>query len=166
MAEEGDNSQEKTEDPSQRKIEKAAEDGKVLTSKDMFVFTGLFTALLMMYAVPSIIEPTLSYWSRLFSLEQGADLDVLIGQRITEVIKMILITGAVVGLPMMIILIFTQAAVAGNLNFAPKAMAFKGNRINPLKGLARMVSLKALVELCKASLKVVLLFSVAIGTSG
>ena len=163
MAEEGDNSQEKTEDPSQRKIEKAAEDGKVLTSKDMFVFTGLFTALLMMYAVPSIIEPTLSYWSRLFSLEQGADLDVLIGQRITEVIKMILITGAVVGLPMMVILIFTQAAVAGNLNFAPKAMAFKGNRINPLKGLARMVSLKALVELCKASLKVVLLFSVAIG---
>ena len=163
MAEEGDNSQEKTEDPSQRKIEKAAEDGKVLTSKDMFVFTGLFTALLMMYAVPSIIEPTLSYWSRLFSLEQGADLDVLIGQRITEVIKMILITGAVVGLPMMAIMIFTQAAVAGNLNFAPKAMAFKGNRINPLKGLARMVSLKALVELCKASLKVVLLFSVAIG---
>ena len=163
MAEEGDNSQEKTEDPSQRKIEKAAEDGKVLTSKDMFVFTGLFTALLMMYAVPSIIEPTLSYWSRLFSLEQGADLDVLIGQRITEVIKMILVTGAVVGLPMMVILIFTQAAVAGNLNFAPKAMAFKGNRINPLKGLARMVSLKALVELCKASLKVVLLFSVAIG---
>ena len=163
MAEEGDNSQEKTEDPSQRKIEKAAEDGKVLTSKDMFVFTGLFTALLMMYAVPSIIEPTLSYWSRLFSLEQGADLDVLIGQRITEVIKMILITGAVVGLPMMVILIFTQAAVAGNLNFAPKAMAFKGNRLNPLKGLARMVSLKALVELCKASLKVVLLFSVAIG---
>ena len=163
MAEEGDNSQEKTEDPSQRKIEKAAEDGKVLTSKDMFVFTGLFTALLMMYAVPSIIEPTLSYWSRLFSLEQGADLDVLIGQRITEVIKMIFITGAVVGLPMMVILIFTQAAVAGSLNFAPKAMAFKGNRINPLKGLARMVSLKALVELCKASLKVVLLFSVAIG---
>ena len=163
MAEEGDNSQEKTEDPSQRKIEKAAEDGKVLTSKDMFVFTGLFTALLMMYAVPSIIEPTLSYWSRLFSLEQGADLDVLIGQRITEVIKMILITGAFVGLPMIAIIIFTQAAVAGNLNFAPKAMTFKGNRINPLKGLARMVSLKALVELCKASLKVVLLFSVAIG---
>ena len=62
----------------------------------------------------------------------------LIGQRITEVIKMILITGAVVGLPLMVLL-FTQAAVAGNLNFAPKAMAFKGNRMNPLKGLARMV---------------------------
>jgi len=144
MAEEGDSSQEKTEDPSQRKIEKAAEDGKVLTSKDMFVFTGLFGGLLMMFAVPGIIETALGSWGALLSLERGADLDALIGQRITEGIKMILIVGAVVGLPLMV-------------------MSFKGNRINPLKGLARMVSMKALVELGKASLKVVLLFGVAIG---
>ena len=163
MAEEGDNSQEKTEDPSQRKLEKAAEDGKVLTSKDMFVFTGLFGGLLMMLAVPGIVEPALGSWSALFSLERGTDLDALIGQRITEGIKMILIAGAVVGLPLMVLVVLTQAAVAGSLNFAPKAMSFKGNRIDPLKGLARMVSMKALVELGKASLKVVLLFGVAIG---
>ena len=162
MAEEGDNSQEKTEDPSQRKLEKAAEDGKVLTSKDMFVFTGLFAGLLMMFAVPTVIEPTLGRWAEFFSLEPGADLDVLITQRITLLIKTIIITGAFVGVPMMVVSVLTQAAVAGSLNFAPKAMAFKGNRINPLKGLQRMVSVKALVELGKASLKVVLLFSVAI----
>ena len=162
MAEEGDNSQEKTEDPSQRKLEKAAEDGKVLTSKDMLVFTGLFVGLLMMFAVPTVIEPTLGRWAEFFSLEPGADLDVLITQRITLLIKTIIITGAFVGVPMMVVSVLTQAAVAGSLNFAPKAMAFKGNRINPLKGLQRMVSVKALVELGKASLKVVLLFSVAI----
>ena len=162
MAEEGDNSQEKTEDPSQRKLEKAAEDGKVLTSKDMFVFTGLFVGLLMMFAVPTVIEPTLGRWAEFFSLEPGADLDVLITQRITLLIKTIIITGVFVGVPMMVVSVLTQAAVAGSLNFAPKAMAFKGNRINPLKGLQRMVSVKALVELGKASLKVVLLFSVAI----
>ncbi|MDA8649442.1 EscU/YscU/HrcU family type III secretion system export apparatus switch protein [Alphaproteobacteria bacterium] len=162
MAEEGDNSQEKTEDPSQRKLEKAAEDGKVLTSKDMFVFTGLFAGLLMMFAVPTVIEPTLGGWAQFFSLEPGADLDVLITQRITLLIKITLITGAFVGVPMMVVSVLTQAAVAGSLNFAPKAMAFKGNRMNPLKGLQRMVSMKALVELGKASLKVILLFSVAI----
>jgi flagellar biosynthetic protein FlhB len=161
MAEEGDNSQEKTEDPSQRKLEKAAEDGKVLTSKDMFVFTGLFAGLMLMFAVPTIIEPTLGSWAEFFSLEPGADLDVLITQRITLLIKITLITGAFVGVPMMVVSVLTQAAVAGSLNFAPKAMAFKGNRMNPLKGLQRMVSVKALVELGKASLKVVLLFSVA-----
>ena len=36
MAEE-DNSQDKTEEPSQRKLDKAAEDGQVLSSKEMFV---------------------------------------------------------------------------------------------------------------------------------
>jgi len=158
MAEEGDSSQEKTEDPSQRKIDKAAEDGKVLSSKDMFVFTGLFGGLLMMFAVPSVFEMVLSSWSSLLSLERGADLDALMGQRVIEVIKMILIAGAVVGLPLMVLVVLTQAAVAGSLNFAPKAMSFKGNRMDPLKGLARMVSIKALVELGKASLKVVLLF--------
>jgi len=163
MAEEGDDSQEKTEDPSQRKLEKAAEEGRVLTSKDMFVFTGLFGALLMMLAVPGIIEPVLGKWGALLRLERGADLDALISQRITEGVKMILITGVVIGVPLTAVVILTQAAVAGNLNFAPKAMAFKGNRINILKGLQRMVSIKALVELGKASLKVVLLFSIAIG---
>ena len=163
MAEEGDDSQEKTEDPSQRKLDKAAEEGRVLTSKDMFVFTGLFGALLMMLAVPGIVEPVLGKWGALLSLERGADLDVLISQRMTEGIKMILITGVVIGVPLMVLVVLTQAAVAGNLNFAPKAMAFKGNRINILKGLQRMVSVKALVELGKASLKVVLLFSIAIG---
>ena len=37
MAEENQDGQEKTEEPSQRKINKAKEDGKVLTSKEMIV---------------------------------------------------------------------------------------------------------------------------------
>ena len=163
MAEEGDESQEKTEDPSQRKLDKAAEDGQVLTSKDMFVFTGLFGGLLMMLAVPGLVEPVLGHWSSLFRLEPDSDLNALISQRIEDVIVMILLVGALVGLPLMIVSVLTQAAVAGSLNFAPKALAFKGNRINPLKGLKRMVSVKALVELGKATLKVVSLFVVAIG---
>lgn len=50
MAEENQDGQEKTEEPSQRKIDKHKEDGKVLTSKEMFVFTGIAGALLVMYA--------------------------------------------------------------------------------------------------------------------
>ena len=40
-------------------------------------------------------------------------------------------------------------------------MKFKGNRINPISGLKRMFSIKALVELGKSILKVVLLFGIA-----
>ena len=49
MAEENDDGQEKTEEPSQRKIDKSREDGKVLTSKEMFIFTSIFTAMVLMF---------------------------------------------------------------------------------------------------------------------
>ena len=50
MAEENEDGQEKTEEPSQRKIEKAKEDGKVLSSKEMFVFTNISMGLILMFA--------------------------------------------------------------------------------------------------------------------
>ena len=49
MAEDKDESQEKTQDPTSRRIEKAREDGKVVSSKEMFVFTVLATGVLIMY---------------------------------------------------------------------------------------------------------------------
>ena len=48
MAENQDSSQEKTEEPTQRKLDKAREDGKVISSKEMFVFTTMAMALLML----------------------------------------------------------------------------------------------------------------------
>ena len=41
MAEENEDGQEKTEEPTARKLEKAAEEGQVLSSKETFVFTGI-----------------------------------------------------------------------------------------------------------------------------
>ena len=41
MAEQSEDGQEKTEEPTARKLEKAAEEGQVLSSKEMFVFTGI-----------------------------------------------------------------------------------------------------------------------------
>ena len=59
MAEENQDGQEKTEEPSQRKIDKHKEDGKVLSSKEMFVFTGIAGALLLMYAFSFAFKPNL-----------------------------------------------------------------------------------------------------------
>jgi len=55
-----------------------------------------------------------------------------------------------------------QASIGG-INFAPKAMKFKPEKINPMKGLKRMFSTQALVELGKAILKVSLLVASAAG---
>ena len=65
----------------------------------------------------------------------------------------------VIGIPLLLVSLATQAAVGG-INFAPKSMEFKGNRINLLSGLKRMFSMKGLVELGKAILKVASLFGI------
>ena len=56
MAEDKDESQEKTQDPSSRRIEKAREDGKVVTSKEMMVFTVLAVGVILMYLIPPLLE--------------------------------------------------------------------------------------------------------------
>ena len=160
MAEESQDGQEKTEDPSQRKLEKSAEDGKVLTSKEMFVFTSMFAAFVLMFVTPLFAQKVLAYWSRLFHFTRPDDLMTMAFERFYELIFSIIIAGLFVGVPMIIIVIGTQVAVGG-LNFAPKAFNFKGNRLNPLQGFKRMFGTKGLMELTKSILKVVLLFAIA-----
>lgn len=160
MAEESQDGQEKTEDPSQRKLEKSAEDGKVLTSKEMFVFTSMFAAFVLMFVTPLFAQKVLAYWSRLFHFTRPDDLMTLAFERFHELIFSIIMAGLFVGVPMIIIVIGTQVAVGG-LNFAPKAFNFKGNRLNPLQGFKRMFGTKGLMELTKSILKVVLLFVIA-----
>ena len=160
MAEESQDGQEKTEDPSQRKLEKSAEDGKVLTSKEMFVFTSMFAAFVLMFVTPLFAQKVLAYWSRLFHFTRPDDLMTLAFERFYELIFSIIIAGLFVGVPMIIIVIGTQVAVGG-LNFAPKAFNFKGNRLNPLQGFKRMFGTRGLMELTKSILKVVLLFAIA-----
>ena len=162
MAEENQDGQEKTEEPSQRKIDKHKEDGKVLTSKEMFVFTGISGALLLMYAFSFSFKPLLFEWGNLFVFTGNEKLDDLQSVKLSEALFFIMKITLYVGVPSLIIVLATQFAVGG-INFAPKALSFKSDRINPLSGIKRMFSLKSLVELGKSLLKVGLLFASAIG---
>ena len=155
-----DDAQEKTEEPTQRRIDKAKEDGQILTSKEVFVFANISMGLLVMLVTLSYGDAGLSNWSTLFKLESLYNLDDLITNKLMDSLWLLLKSALLVGVPIVIVNLLTQAAVGG-LNFAPKAMKFKGNRINPISGLKRMFSIKALVELGKSILKVVLLFGIA-----
>ena len=64
---------------------------------------------------------------------------------------------AIVGVPIVVLILLTQIAVGGTINFSAKGFAFKGSKINPIKGLQRIFSIKGLVELLKSLLKVTLL---------
>ena len=158
MASESD-SQEKTEDPTPKRIEKALEEGQVLSSKELFVFASLFAGLFVYFAAVNVSGFLLGKWSGFFRFDLGEFNSELI--RLTyEALIYVTLVGLSVGVPMLIVVLFTQGVLAGRINFSPKAMNFKGSRIDPLKGLKRMVSMKALVELLKSIAKVVFLVGV------
>ena len=48
-------------------------------------------------------------------------------------------------------------AIPGGINFAPDALGFKANRLNPLNGLKRIFSLRGFVEFLKLAVLAVLL---------
>jgi flagellar biosynthetic protein FlhB len=128
----------------------------------MFVFTGIAGALLLMYAFSFNFRALLFEWGDLFVFSGNDKLEDLPATKSLQALFFITKISLFVGIPMLIIILATQFAVGG-INFAPKALAFKSNRINPLSGLKRMFSLKSLVELGKALLIVGSLFASAIG---
>ena len=67
MAEES--AQEKTEDPTPKRLEKALEDGQVLTSKELFVFSTLFTGFLMYFLILMFSDRILGEFKGFFSFD-------------------------------------------------------------------------------------------------
>ncbi len=156
MAEDRDDSQEKSQEPTARRLEKAKEDGKVLSSKEAFVFTSMFMGVLLLYFSPMLLDDFLKICKSLFSFgpELASGKSPL--ESMAKVIKFFLQVFLIFSIPLLIVSILTQFVVGG-INFSLKSIHWKFEKINPIKGLKRIFSIKGLVELVKAILKVSLL---------
>lgn len=157
MAEGGDDGQEKTEDPSQKRLDKAKEDGEVLSSKELQVFMTMSMGVALIYALYVFLPPRMGHWIAFFEFGDLNRLNSYIMSRIGDAMAIFIVISAIVGLPIMLTVLATQGALSGGINFAVKSMHFKGNRINPLSGFKRMFSINGLMELAKAVAKVLLL---------
>ena len=160
MAEDNQNSaQEKTEQPTQRKIDKAKEEGKTVTSKEMYVLSSIVVLIGMMYIFSFNFNYVIANWKTLFSnittVKDGLSPIVPLKDALFKVF----IISLLVGIPTLIITIFTQLMVGG-ITFSFKAIEWKSSKIDPIAGLKRIFSMKGLVELIKGILKVFLLFGV------
>ena len=159
MAEENQDGQEKTEEPTQQRLQKAAEEGQLLTSKEVMVFTTLAAGLLLYMGLSPFFDIGLGSWARLFVIDSAENLDTLGLAKVRYGFWLVILATLIFGIPLMVVTVLTQAAVGG-LNFSNKAYTFKPKKINPISGLKRIFSVKGLVELGKAVLKVVLLFAI------
>lgn len=163
MAEENDNSQEKTEEPTPRRLEKAREDGQTARSKELATMAVLIAGAVGLLVFGAYIGQSLTRVMR--------DSFVLERRDIFDTTQMSLHLGAAAQeaalalMPLMIILLI--AAIAGSIGiggllFSGKAIAPKLNRMDPVKGLGRMFSMRSLIELVKAIAKVGLVLTIAI----
>lgn len=146
-----------TEAPTQKRKADAVKEGDVLASKE------LATALMMLAGTAWLIA--LGGWffeSSKMLLKSGLSLDLSDPDRFEPLDAL---SGALANLALpfaglLIISIFAALAgpaMLGSLGMRGKAMAFKGSRISPIAGLKRMFGTQGLIELLKATAKVVAL---------
>ena len=128
MAEESQDGQEKTEEPTSRKLEKAAEEGQVLSSKEMFVFTGIIMMFGLVYLIPYFSQMLLSYWAMFFDWSDIVNDKKSILDILYYALRFIVTIIFFISIPIFLVVVLTQIAVGG-INFAPKALQFKGKKI-------------------------------------
>lgn len=152
MAEDSD--LERTEPASDRKIQQARERGQVPHSRELSTFAIFMASAVTIALMGSYLYNGLrNMMHNVLSFGHEAVSDPrLMGQTMVDAAEGILITFAPFALALVIAAVGANMLVSGWV-FSSQAFEPKFDRINPLKGIARMFSWQALIEMTKAVLK-------------
>ena len=160
MAEDSD--LEKTEPASPRRLEKAREEGQVARSRELntFLLLAAGTAVLWLGG-GQLYEGLTDVLRASMWFEPAAGRD--------EKVMLVLAGGAAInGVKLLVPLFITLVVVAilasvslGGFLFSPKALEPKFERMNPIKGVARMFSSQTMMELAKTLIKATVIGGIA-----
>ena len=162
MAEE-QTGQERTEQPTERRLQEARKKGQVPRSKELNTMLSLLLASISLLVFGGYISQNLMQISvEGFSIprELAFDTAQLPFQFMYMVSQALLALSPFMAI--MLVSVFAGPLLMGGWSFSLEAISFKLEKLDPIKGLARIVSLKSLVELTKALAKFVLLLGAAI----
>ncbi|WMO14104.1 flagellar biosynthesis protein FlhB [Pseudoalteromonas piscicida] len=158
-----DSGQERTEEPTSKKIDDARKKGQIARSKELgTTFVLLFSAIALLLYGPGIGKALYNVMGRMLSLNRNETYDTT---------KMFAVWGDIAAellFPMaMFVFIIAIAGIVGNtllggFNFSWQAAAPKASKMSPIKGLKRMLGPQAAIELLKSVLKFVLVAGFAI----
>lgn len=162
MAENEDGT-EKSEEPSEKKLREAREKGDIPRSKELttlLVTLGAavyfwFFGYQMWRSIEALSTDGLSF-------DRAHAFDLI---KMTDLILSMVIQSIVMMIPFLILMVvisIISPMLLGGWNFSTQAMSPQMNKLNPVAGLKRMVSVFALMELLKALAKFVLVGGVAI----
>jgi flagellar biosynthetic protein FlhB len=150
-----DSSQEKTEEPTSKKLDKAREDGNVPRSKELTTSALLLFGSVALYFTGSAIGETFMgimrncfAVSREALFDQQKPLGLFASSIYDSFFSLLIFFGAV------IFACIAGPTALGGLLWSTKALTPKLNRMDPIAGLKRMFSIRSLVELVKSIAKV------------
>jgi len=152
----------KTEDPSQRRLQRAREEGRVAHSREINTWFMLAAfGLNLVFVLPSTMGRIVRALDLFTDPQRFIVADGVMWEAVTAALTGV--AGALV-VPFVILLI---AAVAGSVVqtgfvFATERIGFKASHLSPLEGVKRLFSLRGVVELGKSVAKVLIVGAIAV----
>ena len=152
--------QEKTEEPTSKKIEDARKEGNVPKSPDLAGFFGIFVAFLTYLALFGFLKEKTALMFKHITSFYGQELSIKFITNLTiDLVLEVALLVVVFGIPIML------AGVIGNLVqfgflFTTKPLIPDLKKIDPIKGTKNLFSMKKLIEGVKITLKVGVSFTV------
>jgi len=162
MAEEAEQGGERTEEPSQRRLQQARERGNVARSRELTNFATMIGGSVLLIATGPALAGRMTQLMRYFLAVDAS--------RLADPHSMMSALGeaAVIGvgalLPIfgtLIVLVLLASVALGGWNFSPAALAPDFTRMSPLAGVKRLFGLRGATELGKALLKFALVGGVS-----
>ena len=161
MAEESQD--DKTEEPTARRLEKAKEDGQVLRSQDMTIAAVTVTVIAAMYLGGFWMGPRfVDTFTEALTIPSNYAFEANLALNRLSILALDSFVTVIPVFVLAIVAAIGSATALGGFVFSAKAFAPKASKLNPIKGMSRIFGLKALVELSKALLK----FSLVAGIGG
>lgn len=154
-------SQEKTEQASAQKLRKSRDDGQVTRSRDLSTTVSLLATLLILKFTFMMFYDGLEQSFGLSFVNFNAseisqeDLQLILTHNLVVFIEMLLPLG------LTSVLVVVCSLVPGGWIFVAKNFYPKFSKLNPITGLARIVSAQNWVELLKSLAKIAVLLTVA-----
>ena len=158
-----DTGQERTEQPTPRRIQQAREKGQVPTSRELnTMLMMLIAGTGIMFVGPGIVESFLQMFKQHLNISRENIFDTT---AMPVLLESAIIDALITLSPFFTLMVLAALAgplMMGGVTFSTQALSFKWDKLNPITGMGRVFSKKGLVELVKALLKFVIIGSTAI----
>lgn len=151
---ENEDGQEKTEEPTAKKLDDAREKGDIPRSRELATMAVLLASIASAIAFgPFMADLMIGMFRYNLSIDRQAIFDINMMFQHLGVSMFDALLGLSGFFSLVVLAALISPVALGGWIFSGKALAPKFNRLNPLSGLKRMVSMKSLVELLKALAK-------------